>query len=221
MGIVLGCCTNISHDLGRQDFFLSKFQEMKMFLVQKGVRNVIVACPSCYKIFERYGEGLSIKSVYELLSDENSENFIDVRETVAIHDPCALRFNKGVQDAVRKMINGLGLGVIEMPHSGSKTFCCGEGGSLKHIFPDLPKKWVTARRDETGSKMVVTYCAGCVNHLGTTMHTSHILDLFFDFEATLAGKAKVSKAPMTYWNRIWLKRRLKKMLKTAVSRERL
>jgi Fe-S oxidoreductase len=220
MGIVLDCCTNISHDLGRQDFFLSRFHEMRRFLVQNGVKSVIVACPSCYKIFDRYSEGLSVKSVYELLAEENLDGVADTGETVTIHDPCALRFNKGVQDAVRKIINGLGITVTEMPHSGPATFCCGEGGSVKYLSPDLSKKWAIARSRETGDNRVITYCAGCVNCLGKTMPASHVLDLIFEPEATLSGNVKVSRAPMTYWNRIWLKSRLKKTLETAVNFER-
>jgi Fe-S oxidoreductase len=221
LGIVMDCCTNISHDLGRQEFFLSKFHEMRLFLVQEGVRNVIAACPSCFKIFNRYGEGLSVTSVYDLLSDVTPGKTIDDRETVTIHDPCALRFNKDVQAAVRKIINKLGLKVCEMPHSESKTLCCGEGGSVKHISPDLSKKWTSARKQETGDSRVITYCAGCANFLGKGMDSNHILDLVFVNKATLSGKPKISKAPVTYWNRIWLKRRFKKSLKTAVSHERV
>jgi len=31
------------------------FREMKDFLVQSGVKKVIVACPNCYRIFRVYG----------------------------------------------------------------------------------------------------------------------------------------------------------------------
>jgi Fe-S oxidoreductase len=220
LGIVLDCCTKISHDLGRQEFFLSTFNTMRQFLVQNGVKNVIVACPSCYKIFEQYGEGLCVKSVYELLADDNPEGVVDIPETVTVHDPCAMRFNNNVQDSVRKIITGLGLTAIEMPHSRSKTLCCGEGGSVKYLSPELAKKWTSARKQETENRRVITYCAGCVNYLGKTMPASHVLDLFFDAKATLSNNIKVSKSPMTYWNRLCLKRRLKKTFKTAVSHER-
>jgi len=215
LGIVMDCCTNISHDLGRQEFFLSKFHEMRRFLVQEGVRNVIVACPSCYKIFSQYGEDLNICSVYELLSEVNMEKSIDNQSAVVIHDPCALRFNKSSQDAVRKLANRVGFEVSVMPHSGSKTLCCGEGGSVRHSSNDLSNKWVIERGSETGDKMIVTYCAGCTNQLGKSMSAIHILDIIFDTKAALSGKAKISKPPITYWNRIWLKRQFKKIIKNT------
>jgi Fe-S oxidoreductase len=215
LGIVLGCCANISHDLGRQEFFQAKFHEMRRLLIQRGVRNVITACPSCYNIFDQYGEGFNTKSVYEILSEEKIEKTIDNQGAVVIHDPCALRFNTCIQDAVRDLINSIGFETVEMPHSRWNTFCCGEGGSVRHLSPDLSTKWAIARSNETDNKRVVTCCAGCVNHLSKSMSVCHILDLVFNSEATLSGKAKVSKAPMTYLNRIWLKRRLKKMLKAV------
>jgi Fe-S oxidoreductase len=215
IGVVLDCCTNISHDLGRQEFFQTKFHEMRRFLVQHGVKNVIVACPSCYKIFSQYGEGLTVTSVYEFLSKNFPEPDVINKKMAVVHDPCALRFNKGVQIAMRDLVNRLGLAISEMPHSGTKTFCCGEGGSVKHLAPDLSKKWAIARGDETGGKVVVTYCAGCSNQLGKRMSTIHVLDLIFNPESALTGKTKISKAPMTYLNRMWLKRRLKKMFKAV------
>jgi Fe-S oxidoreductase len=215
IGVVLDCCTNISHDLGRLEFFQTQFQKMQRIFAECGIKNIITACPSCYKIFSQYGEGLTVTSAYDFLSKNFPETDVINKKMVVVHDPCALRFNKGVQDAVRNLISRLGLAAEEMPHSGSKTLCCGEGGSVKHLAPDLSKKWAIDRGDETDGKMVVTYCAGCSNQLGKSLSTIHVLDLIFNPDSALTGKTKISKAPMTYLNRIWLKRRLKKMFKAA------
>jgi ferredoxin len=37
LGIVLDCCTKISHELGREKFFQDMFNEMKSYLLEKGV----------------------------------------------------------------------------------------------------------------------------------------------------------------------------------------
>jgi hypothetical protein len=50
--------------------------------------------------------------------------------------------------------------------------------------------------------------------------TYHLLDLFFEAEATRSGKIKISKSPVTYWNRLRFKKALKKRLPSAVTRER-
>ena len=67
---------------------------------------------------------------------------------------------------------------------------------------------------------MITYCAGCTNHLNGITPTSHLLDLLFEPTATLAGKEKVSKAPMTYINRLRLKSRFRKTVDAKVTRER-
>ena len=48
---------------------------------------------------------------------------------MVIHDPCAIRHEIPVHEAVRALVRNQGLPVEEMPHHGAKTLCCGEGGA--------------------------------------------------------------------------------------------
>jgi uncharacterized membrane protein YdjX (TVP38/TMEM64 family) len=107
-----------------------------------------------------------------------------------------------------------------MPHSGEKALCCGEGGAVCSVSPDISKKWGELRRQETNGNRAITYCAGCASLLNKSTPTSHIIDLLFEPESTLKGKAKVSQGPVTNWNRLRLKNQLKNTLDTSVSRER-
>lgn len=77
------------------------------------------------------------------------------------------------------------------------------------------------RKKETNGKRIITYCAGCSNFMGSFAPTSHILDLMFEPEATMAGKVKISKAPFTYLNRLRLKHQLKSMANGSITRERM
>ena len=63
---------------------------------------------------------------------------------------------------------------------------------------------------EGRGKRIVTYCAGCANFLDMIGPTAHLLDLLFDPVATLNGRAKVTKSPVTYLKRLLLKRRFRK-----------
>ena len=220
LGIVLDCCTLPSHDLGRSDHFHLMFDEMKEFLLRNGIRRIIVACPSCYKVFKNYGDALIVKTVYELITETSLPASAKVKGIVTIHDPCASRFEKPVHDAIRDLVSAKGLTIAEMPHHGNRTFCCGEGGSVGLISPDLAKNWGQLRKTEADGKRIMTYCAGCANFLGSLTPTSHILDLLFEPEAAMSGNVAVSKAPFTYLNRLKLKNYFKKTVHGAVTRER-
>ncbi len=221
LGIVLDCCTKISHDLGREEHFQAMFGEMKSFLSESGIRQVIVACPNCYKVFSMYGGEIGVKTVYDVLADgmpvEGSGN---ADEVIAIHDPCAVRFDKGVQDSVRRIVKHQGWNCVEMEHHGETTFCCCAGGSAGCLAPDLSDKWGKKRKHEAGGIRMVTYCGGCANQLNKLSPTSHIIDLLKDPSEPHGTPAMVSTGPMTYLNRLLVKRRLKRTVDAAITRER-
>lgn len=220
LGIVLDCCSKPSHDLGREKVFRLMFGEMRDYLVENGVRNVLVACPNCHKVFREHGKNLNVKSVYEVLIENGLPGGEEVSGAVTIHDPCAVRFEESVHGAVRKLVESKGLTIDEMPHHGKKTLCCGEGGSVGFVSPELAANWGLHRKKEARGKRIITYCAGCANALNGSTPSSHVLDLLFEPKAAVSGKVKVSHAPLTYWNRIRLKCWFKKRVDSAVTRER-
>lgn len=220
LGVVLDCCGKISHDMGREDYFKAMFAEMKDYLLGQGVKKVIVACPNCYRIFDRYGGGLSVASVYDVLAEHLPTGNQKWEQTVSIHDPCGLRFEDQVRASVRRLAAQQGLTIEELRHSSQKTYCCGEGGGVGCLAPELSDTWGKKIQEEAQGRKLLTYCAGCTNHLNRLTPTSHIVDFVFDPKATLAGKEKVSKAPITYLNRMKLKSRFKKTIDASVTRER-
>ena len=221
LGIVLDCCSKPSHDLGRQASFDMFFKEMKDYLLHNGVRTVLTACPNCYRVFKEYGDGLAVRTVYEVLAEQGPPvNPTTAGNPVVIHDPCAIRHEIPIHDAVRSLVRNQGLPVEEMPHHGTKTLCCGEGGAAGLLAPELAGQWGQKRQAETGDRDLVTYCVGCSNSLGKLTPTFYLLDWFFEPEATLQGWVKPAGPPWTYWNRLSLKRKLKKTMKAPVTRER-
>ncbi|MFH1033457.1 MAG: VTT domain-containing protein [Pseudomonadota bacterium] len=222
LGMVLDCCNKPSHDLGRQDYFLAMFQEMRDWLLERGVKQVLVACPNCYRVFETHGQDLEVRTVYEVLAEQGPPQApaLAVATTVTLHDSCAVRWAQPVQEAARQLASQAGLTVREMPHHGARTLCCGEGGGVGFLSPELAQAWVAKRRQEAGQERVLTYCAGCAGMLGGSTPTSHLLDVLLDPRAALAGRAPVAKAPLTYWNRLRLKKRLQRQVPAAQERRR-
>ncbi len=220
IGMVLDCCTKPSHDLGREKHFHAMFNEMKEYLLEHGVKNILVACPNCYRVFSQYGDSLCVKTVYEHLLETSLPATANIPADITVHDPCGTRNEAHIHTAIRQIATKKSLQIREMKHHGPKTICCGEGGSVGCINGELADSWGVRRKEEAGGTRILTYCAGCANFLGAKTPTSHILDLLFDPEATLAGKAKISKAPWTYLNRLRLKRHYKKKINTPICRER-
>jgi uncharacterized membrane protein YdjX (TVP38/TMEM64 family)/Fe-S oxidoreductase len=217
LGIVLDCCMKPSRDLGSEEHFTAMFGEMRSYLVEQGIRNVLVACPNCYNMFARYGTGLSIKTIYEVFAESGIERNGEVRDKVTIHDPCAIRFEAGIHESVRKLIEKCGYTVEEMIHSGRRTLCCGEGGAVSTLAPGFASNWGKRRQQEAAGRRVVTYCAGCANMLSRLVPTTHLLDILWEDET---DRAKVTKPPFTYWKRLKMKKWFRKNVPAAVSRER-
>lgn len=220
LGIVLDCCTKPSHDLGREDYFHSMFSELIDYLKDNGIKNIIVACPNCYKVFTSYGTGLNTISVYEVMEQNGFLLDDSYNATFIMHDPCVTRFDKTIQSSVRSLAQSNGLEIKETKNTGKKTFCCGEGGSAGCINPALSSGWTDKRTVEAGGTPILSYCAGCVSFLGKKNRAFHILDFLFEPEKTMAGKSKVSAAPFTYLNRLKLKKRLKKQKNSGITGER-
>jgi len=219
MGIVFDCCMKPSHSLGRERYATTMFEEMRSYLVEQGVKEVLVGCPNCQVMFDSFGGGLAVRTVYEVLA-ESAIPLEKATGSVTVHDPCVIRNAEPVQRAVRALLRRQGLTVDEMPHNGKTTLCCGLGGGVKMFAPDLAVEAASSRKDEAQGRTIITYCAGCVQALAPQTPTSHLLDLLFAPAQTLAGKKKGAAAPFAYLNRLRLKKRFKKMEGFAVMRER-
>ena len=217
IGIVLDCCTKPSHDLGDEDYFNAMFGEMKSYLLTHGIKTVLTACPNCYKVFDDHGTEFKIRTVYEVLDIPDSPTTQRKLGMVTIHDPCTARFNIPAQTAVREILRKQGKQVKEQPHSGKTTLCCGEGGAVNCLAPELAKSWGKKRIEESEGQKIISYCAGCTQTLGEHAETSHILDLLFSTEPE---KSKIDKTPISCFKRLRLKKLLQQNLTSDITRER-
>ena len=208
-GVVLDCCCKPSHDLGNMDMFRNGLQRIVNRLHAQGVEEIITVCPSCFWIFKSYARHLCVKMIWEYLNP-GKDCFVGAerRPRVRLHDPCTIRFSPDVQEKVRALIRGLGLDFQELSLNSRHTLCCGEGGFVGFVNKDIAMKWGRMRKEQAGNDAVITYCTGCTGFLGLSgIKTVHLADLLFDPGKAMAGKIMLAKTPMTYWNRLRLKRR--------------
>jgi Fe-S oxidoreductase len=222
LGLVLDCCAKPSHDLGRRARFCRIFGALRNGLEARGVRTILVACPSCYRVWSDYGGSIAVRSVYEILAEAPPAHRVKATTPVTVHDPCPTRNDTTIHGAVRSLLAAMGLPVEEMKHHGRKTLCCGEGGAACHLVPAMAGNWTALRADEAAGRRIITYCAGCTNFLGRLTQASHILDLYFAPEQTLAGQVRVTRSPLSWLARLLLQRKAKALVRPAViaSRDR-
>ncbi len=219
-GIVFDCCTKPSHSLGREGYVRSMFEEMRNYLVSRGVKEVLVACSNCHNMFSTFGNGLAVRTVYEVLADINSLPVRQVQGTVTVHDSCVARNLESTHAAVRNLLKRQGLTVEEMEHTGRHTLCCGQGGGVNLYAPEMAEGWAAKRGKEAKGRRMVTYCAGCARTLNNYSPTSHMADIIFEPEKALVGKYKPAGGLFTYLNRLLLKRFFARMGGFAATRER-
>lgn len=220
LGIVLDCCTKPSHDLGRKEYFSLLFGALRDALVARGVKQVLVACPSCYRVWNDYGGPITVRSIYEQLAETGPVRQVSAPVVVTVHDPCPTRDDPVIHQAVRKLVTAMGFSLREMKHHGKKTICCGEGGAACYIASAFARNWTVTRAREAEGEYMVTYCAGCTNFLSRLSPVGHITDLFFAPEQTLAGRINITRSPMTWLKRLRLKRQLRKTVAVKVSGSR-
>lgn len=220
LGIVLDCCTKPSHDLGRQDHFEFMFSELRDFLKANKIQTVWVACPNCHKIFNTYGDGIKVETVYEVMNRHDLPRDAIGRGELVVHDPCPLRREPGIQAAVRGLLARMEIREGKSRHRNGSTLCCGEGGSVGCVRPDLARSWGDLRQKEAQGRSIVTYCAGCAGFLNRVTPTIHLADLIFDTTNSLGRGPRVARAPVTYLHRIRLKRRFQKALIPVIQRVR-
>lgn len=207
LGIALGCCFKPSYDLGRTDFFETRFAELHDALMQAGVKRLITACPNCQKVFSSHGGGMEIVTAYEILADSGYSPLSRSSFPAVVHDPCPQRYDDGVQDAVRVLSERCGVDILKRSKERRLTRCCGEGGMVKFVRPELTSAWTEDRKNMAEGANVVTSCAGCTNYLGGALEVSHVLDLLLGSKPN-----RLPVPPFTYVARFllkqWFRRRL-------------
>ncbi len=142
----------------------------------KGAKQVIFACPSCYMMWREHypARDLELSHVTQFLDQLMSEQRLPLRHrelTVTYHDPCDLGRGAGVYREPRRVLRALpGVTLKEMAEHGRACQCCGGGGNLEMIDPELNAA-IAARKIEqalaTGAVAVVSSCQQCLRTMAT------------------------------------------------------
>jgi heterodisulfide reductase subunit D len=148
----------------------------------KGVERAVFACPSCYHTWmEEYETDIEIfhstQFIKELI-DEGKISFTEKRVTATYHDPCDLGRASGVYDPPREILRTIpGVELVEMESNREQCKCCGGGGNLEMVDPELSAALAQEKIKEiqaTGADTVITACQQCVRTIMTTARRNKI-----------------------------------------------
>ncbi|MBW1888591.1 MAG: (Fe-S)-binding protein [Deltaproteobacteria bacterium] len=140
-----------------------------------GAKKIVFSCPSCYHTWKNlYKPQVEILSSSELLEQMILEKRISLKEinaTVTYHDPCDLGRNSGIFDPPREVLKAIpGIRLIELPNNRQMSICCGGGGNLEMVDPDLSGEVAQMKIEEiknTGADLVVSSCQQCLRTIAT------------------------------------------------------
>jgi len=167
------CCGLYAYDLGFRREYERLEDENLATLNRAGIRNVVIACGSCQRIWREYAKqaGSALKVVHGVEFVENALQagrlkFTKmVRQKVTYHDSCHLGRGCGVYEAPRTILRSIpGVELVEMERNRRWAWCCGGGGGVWEAYPELAQ-WNTEDRlreaRETGAELVLTSSALC------------------------------------------------------------
>lgn len=143
---------------------------------RKGAHSVVFACPSCYHAWHKeYKTDLQLfhftQFILELIKGGKIQ-FKEEKMKVTYHDPCDLGRGSGIYQTPREILRTMpGVEFVELADHGEHCKCCGGGGLLEMVDPDLQMALAKEKIKQiqaTGADLVVTACQQCTRTIGAT-----------------------------------------------------
>ncbi|HEX8873494.1 MAG TPA: (Fe-S)-binding protein [Nitrosospira sp.] len=171
------CCMSKLRRMGDSGFMREARKIAEMF-DRMDISSIVVSCAGCFKGL--YGDYSTMwpgsKKVLHfsqyldyLIQEGRLRPQRETRLRVTYHDPCHLGRHNQVYDQPRRVLQSVpGITLVEMPRHRAFSSCCGMGGGLKAVNPEIQHKMAAARVREaeaTGAEAIVTPCQTCLQGL--------------------------------------------------------
>lgn len=186
-GVMMHCCGAPAERLGMEESFQETSRTILRLAESVGAEELVTACPECRQVLAAGLPDLPVRTVWEMLDQKWHPPRLREGAVVAVHDSCVTRGEPGLHAAVRRLLESGGSSVRDVDYSGGRTRCCGHGGMIQAVDPDLYRR-VASRRAGESDLPWVTYCTDCRMALQDSgARAIHLLDFLLepDLEKTL------------------------------------
>lgn len=172
------CCGFPLHLMGNLQGFEENAKELSALIKATGANELVTPCAGCYKSFVKYYPEAgnlemevfhSVHYIKKLIDEKEIQLNDSPGKRVTYHDPCDLGRTFQVFDEPREILKALPhIEFVEMPRNRLEARCCGGGGNMLALRPELAADMAAQRvRDamEVGAEIIVSSCSACKDNL--------------------------------------------------------
>jgi len=182
VGFTEMCCGKPLVSIGLKECMDQMMNDLRRQMQTAGASRLITACPNCLHLLAENLDDIQVLSLYDLMVAKGLQ--LQGTTRLTIHDSCPDRYSLQTGEALRQVLNGYEL--VEMEHHGNNTICCGSGGIVSMIDPDLCFSRARERMSEferSRADLCVTACMACSQRLASAANPGevvHCLELIFE-----------------------------------------
>jgi Fe-S oxidoreductase len=167
------CCGSVLLRTGQVDDAHTVARMTADQIKSGGFTDVVTSCPGCFRTMsseyhELLGEvPFKVRHISQLLFDHSKElkrHLKPMKVKVVYHDPCHLGRHMGVYEEPRQLIKLVpGVELVEFKYNRRKALCCGSGGGVRSVFPEVALEVARTVLNEhpAGVKILITSCPFC------------------------------------------------------------
>jgi len=216
------CCGMPTLVMGQRELFVRRYESLEEDIKHLDIDEVVVACQNCFLTLKEHSTDIKTTSLWTLIPEvglpkEFKNKAKDSDVVFSIQDSCPTRNYTDIHDGIRWILKELGYKYLESKNSRENSMCCGQGGMVATVNPELSHRIAQKAASEFNTDYVVTYCAACRSSMYKAGKESyHILDLIFGpvIYKNTKSPQDVLASPIKSWtNRYKSKKIIKSIIK--------
>jgi heterodisulfide reductase subunit B len=180
--LLLGCCGAPADWAGEAPSHKEVLKKIRSAWSNLGNPAIVFACATCNLMFRKHLPEMKGIFIYDLIARSAAIPSIHGNKTASVFDPCAARYEDGLQETIRSIATRAGFRLEPLPMEGRLAECCSYGGQVSVAHPPYAE-YTVKKVINRNTNPYITYCSNCRDTFARAgKETMHILDLVFGLE---------------------------------------